>query len=165
MSFLQDQSSYQVLLKGTNVRYEKLMNSLTVDTIQKESKRLPWHVTLSSTKQSTTKALLFVFPKVSFVSAVILEQPSQSSPVEMVASRISLSSFWVRFLIGGLTVFALWVIYTRLITEDSASVGFKEVRYVNIVRKECVLNFMDKFKFKRCHDWESNRKPFNFQSN
>ena len=41
MSFLQDQSSYQVLLKGTNVRYEKLMNSLTVDTIQKESKRLP----------------------------------------------------------------------------------------------------------------------------
>ena len=119
----------------------------------------------NKTKQSTTKALLFVFPKVSCVSAVILEQPSQSSPVEMVASRISLSSFWVRFLIGGLTVFALWVIYTRLITEDSASVGFKEVRYVNIVRKECVLNFMDKFKFKRCHDWESNRKPFDFQSN
>ena len=60
MSFLQDQSSYQVLLKGANVRYEKLMNSLTVDTIQKESKRLPWHVTLSSTKQST-KALVCFF--------------------------------------------------------------------------------------------------------
>ncbi len=43
-------------------------------------------------------------------------------------SRISLSSFWIRLLIGAVALLALWIVYTRLLAGDQASVGSKEVR-------------------------------------
>lgn len=90
-------------------------------------KKQLWHVILLWAKER-----LFCYYKVTRESVTL--EPSQSSSVAMVASRISLSSFWVRFLIGGLTIFAFWIIYTRIVTEDSASVSFKEVRYAYLVR-------------------------------
>ncbi len=43
-------------------------------------------------------------------------------------SRISLSSFWIRLLIGAVALLALWIVYTRLLAGDQTSVGSKEVR-------------------------------------